>query len=190
MLALLAVLALAEIPRVAPPPIALSSDEQYLVQSGQIATRIVPTDRGAEVTGIVDVAAPADRVWAAILDVPARVGEIKGLKEAEIYHRAASPEQLGVRWLVQVLMSRVEFHVLYEVDRAAGWCRFRLDGTRENDLADVQGAYQVYDAGGKSRIVYRSFTDSGRNVPEVLRNWLATDSLREQLDGIRVRAVR
>lgn len=82
----------------------------------------------------------------------------------------------------------MQFHIAYDLDPAKRWCRYRLDTTRENDVVDVQGAYQIYRVGERSRLVYRSETDSGRRVPGFIKRWLASDSLTEQMEGIRARA--
>ena len=140
----------------------------------------------AQVTGVVDVRAPADRTWDALLDVEARVGEIRGLKEATVYLR--EPNRVAAQWVVQVLTSQLRFSIVYDVDRSAGWCRYRLDPSRPNDLVSVEGAYQVLPVTGGTRVIYRSITDTGRQVPDFVRNWLATTSLAAQLVGIRNRA--
>ena len=82
----------------------------------------------------------------------------------------------------------MQFHIIYEMDRAAGWVRYRLDTSKPNDLVDVQGAYQLYAHGDGTRLIYRSLTDSGRRMPQWIKNWLASGSLTEQMSGIRDRA--
>jgi hypothetical protein len=171
-----------------PEPIALTSDEVATLGKGEIVIRTdLPAGTAAGgALGVLDVAAPVDRVIDAILDVEARVGEISGLKTAQVYER--TPETVAVRWEVKVLTSTVVFHVRYTVDRATGWIPYGLDTAKSNEIASVEGAYQVYAAGSGSRIVYRSKSDSGRSVPEWLKKWIAVEALSQQLDGIRDRA--
>ncbi len=179
---------LAAVPLDPPPPVALTADEQGEIDAGNIVVRMDTSgDTGGAATGITDVAADVDQVWRAVLDLKARIGEVGGLKGVEYYLEQG--DRLAARWQLKVLTVPVVFHVDYRLDRPNGWVRYALDTSRENDLVDVQGAYQMYpnDRGG-TRLVFISETDSGRNIPTWIKRWLATDSLREQMGGIKARA--
>lgn len=183
---LLLLTALAAVPDTPPAPLELTADELATLAKGDVAVRYVEADSGGGVVGFIDLPASKDAVWAAIFDMEARVGEISGLKSVEVYER--SPERLGVKWVISVIGSQVVFHLLYDLDPANGWCRYRLDTSKENDVVDVQGAYQLLPDGDRTRLVYRSETDSGRRVPGFVKRWLASDSLTQQLEGIKARA--
>lgn len=172
-----------------PAPIALTPEEVTTLSAHDVVVRPQLSEgTAAGAVGIMDVAAPADRAIDAILDLEARVGEISGLKSAQIYER--SPTALGVRWELKVITSTVVFHVRYSIDRTAGWIPYALDPAKSpNDLVSVDGSYQVYPApGGGTRIVFRSSSDSGRNIPDWVKRWLAVEALTQQLEGIRRRA--
>lgn len=179
-------LAFGTVPDQRPGPLPVETAETDTLAKGKIPVRFTDGGTGGGVVGIVDIDATPEAVWASVMDVKSRVGEISGLKEANIYEDTAARK--GVQWILSVIGTRVEFNVLYDLDPANGWCRYRLDTSKTNDLVDVQGAYHMYRVGEKTRLVYRSETESGRWVPGFLKRKLSGDSVREQLTGIRARA--
>ncbi len=187
LLALAGPLLVAAIPHTPPPPLALTADEESTLSEGKIVVRVDPgSETGGGVTGVLDVSAAPDVALDALLDLQARVGEVGGLRSVTRYLDA--PEQIGVRWELRVLTFDVVFHNLYTIDRARGWVRYSLDPSKDNALASVEGAYQVYPVPAGTRIVYRTETDSGRRIPQWLKRKIATDSLEEQLSAIGKRA--
>jgi len=186
---LLATPALAELPE-APAPVEVSPDEEASLGTREIVMRVEDTEQGARTVAILDVNAPPRQVIDSVMDVTARVDEIGSVKSATIYHHepTARPEELGVQWELRVLGKTIVFHTWYEVDRDLGWCVYRLDDTRENDVKSAGGSYQVYGNGAGSRLVYRSDAEAGTSVPSWLKRWLVSGSLKEQLNGIRARA--
>ena len=172
-----------------PEPIRLTGEELATLAARKVVVRPEVGSEGtaAGAMGVMDVAAPPDRAIDAILDLEARVGEITGLKSAQIYDR--TPTSLGVRWELRVVTTTVVFHVRYTIDRANGWLPYTLDREKSpNDLVAVDGSYRVYPAGAGSRIEFRSTSDSGRSVPDWVKRWLAVEALTQQLEGIRARA--
>ncbi|MEQ1504646.1 MAG: SRPBCC family protein [Myxococcota bacterium] len=169
------------------PPVDLGADDLAALADRRVVVRPELDGPGGSVLAVVDLAAPPTAAIDAILDLPARVGEIRGLAAAEVY--TATPTEVGVRWEVRVLGSSTVFHVAYHPDRSTGSIPYALDPTRSpNDLVRAEGAYQVTPIAGGSRIVYRSSSDSGRSVPGWLERWIATDAVTQQLEGIRARA--
>lgn len=177
----------AAIPDQPPAPILLGAEESAQLAAGQVVVRVdAGGESGGGATGVVDVAAPFERAWAALLDMPARVGEVGGLRSVTNYTQ--EERTVGTRWELKVLTTSVVFHLLYHLEPERGWVRYALDPSRPNDLVTVEGAYQVYAVPGGTRIVYRSESDSGRPIPQWVKRWLAVDSLTDQLLGIKARA--
>lgn len=183
MLPLLASLVLA-----APSAPTLNDQEEQLLSRDKVAVR-PPASATGQAMGIVDIEAPAEQVWEAIFDFPARVQETGALDRAEVYAPASDPGGLGVEFELSVFGARIVFSTRYSYQPEQGYCSFGLDPAREQDLVSVQGSYQTLPGpGGQTRLVYRSQTDSGRSVPGFIRRWLAVESLSRQLEGIRDRA--
>lgn len=177
----------------APAPIAVTADETATLATEPVV-RLEATSAGSYTVGIVDVAAPPGRAFDAVMDLPPRVAESSNLKSVVVYRREppqnGQPEIMGARFTLKVLTSTLVFHILYEIDRANGWCVYRLDPSQPNDLVLVDGSYHVYASGSGSRIVNRARSESGTAVPEWLKRSLANGPLKEQLRGIRDRAQR
>jgi len=179
---------MAAIPDEPPPPLELTQAEAQRLEARKVVVRTESSESGGWATAVVDVKADTTRVWDALLDFEARVPEIRPLKGVTIYDK--SDAERGVRWDLTVFGVAVSFHCLYHLHQEKGWVRYALDSSRTNDLVSVEGAYQLYTSGDSTRLIYRSATDSGRKVPEFIRNWLAVGSLSEQLAGVRDRAER
>jgi hypothetical protein len=179
----------AAIPNTPPPPIELTPSEQAQLAAREIVVRFDTGDTGGGALGVVDLTSSVTRTWDALMDLQARVGEISGLRAME--YTVKEPRRLGARWELKVFTATIVFHTLYDLVPEQGWVRYSLDGTRTpNDLVSVEGAYQISEVPGGSRLVYRSEMDSGRSVPGFVKRWLAVDALTEQLTGIRARAER
>ena len=179
---------LAAIPDQPPPPLDVTASEASRLEARKVVVRTESTDSVGSAIGVIDIHADEHRVWASLLDFEARVPEIRPLKGVSIYDSTDSTR--GVQWDLAVFGASVTFHCLYHLHPEKMWVRYALDASRPNDLVSVEGAYQIYSVGDSTRLIYRSATDSGRKVPEFIRNWLAVGSLSEQLEGVRDRAER
>lgn len=176
----------------APAPLALTAEEVETLASGDVVFRSEDTPQGALTIAVIDVNAPPRVVIDAVLDVGKRAEEVGSVKEVSIYdHRpTAAPEEMGVRFTLSIVGKQIVFHTRYLIDRDAAWCAYGLDPTQPNDIAYADGSYQAYKSGAGSRLVYRSTTQAGTSVPDWLRRWLVSGSLKDQLDGIKARAER
>jgi len=175
-----------------PAPIALTDDEQQTLAGGDVVFRAEDTERGARTIAIIDVAATPRAVIEAVLDVGPRANEVGSIREVSVYDHqpALKPEEMGVKWKLSVVGREIVFHTRYLIDRQQAWCVYGLDPAYENDVTYVDGSYQAYSRGSGSRLVYRSVTEAGTAVPDWLRRWLVSGSLKDQLEGIKARAER
>lgn len=171
----------------AAPAVELSADELARLTAREVVVRQDPTDAGTYTIGVVDVNAAPARVFDAILDLEARIGEVGGLRGVTRY--LEEPNRIGARWELSVVGKTVFFTTLYDIDRTGLVANYHMDKTQPNDIDDVQGTYHVLpNASGGSRLFYRSITDSGVYVPGWIKNMLANSSLVEVLEGMRTRA--
>lgn len=185
---LLAVTAHAALPE--PPDLDPTPEEQASLARGDVIVRVQDADKGALTIAAIDVAAPPKAVLDGVLDFGARAAEVGSIKDVQVYaHRTdTDPEQFGVAWTLSVIGRSIEFHTLYQVDRARDFCTYALDPSQPNDLHYVDGSYRAFRIAGGSRLVYRTTTDAGVAVPNWLRRWLTHGSLEDQLRGIKARA--
>lgn len=169
----------------APPPApAPTAEEAAALARGEVTVRVLE-DGGT--MAMVEVAASPERTLAAVLDFQARVGDIGSLHEAQVY--LDEPTRKGVRWQLRIAGVSVTFHTLYQVDPAGRWTSFVLDTSRDNDIDDTQGIYQVVDlGGGRSRLVYTTRASSEAKAPGWVRRMLQQKATRSLLAGMRDRA--
>ncbi len=171
----------------ATPTVDLSADDLARLADREVVIRQDPTDAGMYTIGVVDVNAAPSRVFDAILDLEARVGEVGGLRGVARYLN--EPNLIGARWELSVVGKAISFTTLYEIDRAGLTANYYMDKSQTNDIEDVKGTYAVLPSGsGGARLFYRSITDSGVYVPGWIKNMLANSSLVEVLEGMRARA--
>jgi hypothetical protein len=181
-----------------PAPVTLDSEEDAQLQEGEIVIHddLPPgREKGVRVRAVVDVKASEDVLWKAVLDLPARVPENRGIKKVELYDEADNGAELrrGARWELEILGETIVFFMRYTWDKGASWLEWSLDPEKASDLVYSWGSCQVYAAPGKpgaTRLVYTNETDSGRKLPTWFRRHLATSSLKDLIGGIRDRAER
>lgn len=173
----------------APPSYTLTETEEAKVTKGQIVVRHLPADTGGGVVAFADIAAPPSTVLDAVMDLQARVDETSAITDLHLYLQQSAPERTGARWTLSVLGTQVVFHLLYDCERARGFCTYKLDADKDNDLVSSEGHYVALPIAGGTRLIYASNTDSGRSMPGFIRKWIAGSSLNSQVEGIRARAL-
>lgn len=171
-----------------PAPVTPSADELTALGKGEVVVR-PPDDRG-EMIGIVDIlGSTRQAIMSAVLDFDLRVRTVSSIQSITVYAPESDPGGLGATFVLSLLGSTVTYHLRYTIDRTAGWCTFTLDPARKSDIAGTWGSYAVSDIAGGHRLTYRSRTDSGQPVPEFVKSWVATRSMRDQLTAMRASAL-
>lgn len=166
-----------------PTPITVTTAEQALLSDGKIVVR----DRGlGETIGIVDLQSTPKRTLEALLNLPARVDEVRPIQSIDVLEH--SHTRIVARWRVGLLGIHARFHVWYETDWDQGWTQFGLDESQPNDIKHASGSYHVYPHGDGTRLVYRSDADTASKTPTWLREFLTGRSMRQQIAGIKARA--
>ena len=170
-------------PGQAPPPLALSSDQEATLDAGDV---VVLFPEGGETVGVIDVSATPDEVVDAVLDLEARVDEVALLRTLTLYRDEGDVR--GGLYVGGMLGIHANIHVLYQCDRTQGWCVFSLDDAYESSVDSAEGSYQAYAVSGATRLVFRTTAGSDLPVPSFVRHKVQSASVSEQLEGIAGRA--
>ena len=169
----------------APVPLPeLTTAEVASLEKGQVVVR---DTSDTAVVAFIDIAAPPETVLKAVLDLPARADDIDSLDKVTVYRD--EPEVIGAKYEASVVGFSAEFHVLYSIDWGEHYTEYTIDASKENDLTASDGAYQVYENGEGSRMMYTADI-SGGNMPVWIKRTLVSGSMNEQLEGMRKRAER
>lgn len=158
----------------APMP-AVSASEEALLASGAPIVRVL-NDDGAQRTGVIDVSAPPDEVFASVLDLR---GRAQAGSEITITSRTATAMTATIE--VDYLAYEATVHVVYEIDAAARVCHFALDPQKSSDIARLEGDFVVVPQGAGSRVYYWGVSDFPGYFPDRLKRWFAEEGVEDVL---------
>ena len=170
-------------PGQAPPPLALSQEQEAELAAGDV---VVLFPDGGSAVGVIDVSATPDDVVDAVLDLEARVEEVALLRTLTVYRDDGDVR--GGLYVGGMLGIHANIHVLYQCDRAQGWCVFSLDEAYDSSVDSAEGSYQAYAVAGGTRLVFRTTAGQDLPVPSFVRHKVQSASVSEQLEGIAGRA--
>ena len=162
-----------------PQPSKLSTDEIAQLKSGKAVRRQVRGKGGGRGIAIMDVNAPADRIWKTILDYKAYPQWIDKLDQTKIYGGNAA-EGFLVTFELSVLGMDVIYYIDHDYFPDKGLLTWTLDYSRESDVDDSTGYWLVYpspDSPGKTRVEYTVDLRLKGWVPGIIENMLAKKGL-------------
>lgn len=173
-----------------------AQDEEAL-RRGEVVIHRRPQEGGEGKTSFVaslEVDAPSDRVWAAMLDFEALGYRSSLTREVTRYRQEVQPDGTvlyGIRYRISVLGVDIVYHVLHRHDPVGGWLTWSLDPQLASDLSVVDGRFEVSptERPGRVRLTYESRIDLGRRIPGTLERYLQEKQLPGHLMAIRDLAV-
>ena len=166
-----------------PPALVLTPAEETTLDTGEMVVR---GGQAGMVTAVVDLPASEAVVLEEVMNLRARVKEVSSIQGLTIYQR--DNNVTGAQWRAGMLGIEQQFHVLYTSDFARGWITFRMDDRKKNELAAAAGSYQAYAVDGQTRLVYRCDATPDSGVPDWMREMVAGRAMRQQIEGITLRA--
>lgn len=161
----------------------LSGDGRSRVEAGEVVVELADDGR---FVAAVDVAAPAQKVMAALLDFDRRVSESSSLRRHAIYEQ--EPGKVGVRFEASTAGIRGVWHTIYRVDAARTRCDYALDPDRRHTLTRMEGVYELVERGPVTRVVATLRTETG--YPDWIVRPASRASLRQMLENVRADATR
>ena len=185
--------ALAEIPTSPPAQPTITADEEAKLLEGKIVIRTDVDGEEGKVLGLIEIDASVERVWEEILDLDARAAENKPVEDMEVYHDGTSGEwrHIKARWDLRVFGQDITWYNHYRYNASASYFWFSLDPDNDSDIVKADGYYHVVPStliDGGSRFIYLADTDTGRKMPQSLKDFLAKHGLKDMLKAIKGRA--
>lgn len=167
---------------------ALDAAQTARLHAGQVVVVADISPEHTAGTGFVRANAPASKLWAAVLDIPARKAENPSLADVSVYDRAG--DTFGVRFELAMFGIRAVTHERWSCQPAEMTCRYTLDVSKPNDVDMDEGEWRVSPDATGSIVTFFSTYHSEMWTPGWVRRWLATDSMETVLSGIARRAER
>ena len=167
-----------------PSEIELNSEQRQKALSGEVVVQQVE-DTDVHLMASVYVQASPDVVMKAVMDLPPRLNEVENLESLEPYDVG---RHIAARWTINVVVTSVQFFVIYECDWEAFYCNYALDPSKENQVPASKGSYRVRAEGQGSWLEYHSYTTPAGWIPAPLRRTKSEASARQMLGGMKKRA--
>lgn len=189
----LALPAAADIPTSPPEQPTVSTDEEAKLVAGKIVIRTdVDGDEG-KVLGLIEIDASPERVWEEILDLDARAAENKPVQDMEVYADVSKGDwrHIKARWDLRVFGQDITWYNHYRYNASTSYFWFSLDPDNDSDIDKADGYYHVVPSTlieGGTRFIYLADTDTGRKMPQSLKDFLAKHGLKDMLKAIKGRA--
>lgn len=170
----------------------LSAAERATIEASRASVTVAPAESpaDADVTGVVDIAAPPAAVWEVLYDCARAPAVMPDLTRCAVLEAgpggAWDIREHRVRWISLLPEISSRFRSDYVVNVSI---RFRLAG---GDLNALDGEWRLEPlfAGSATRLHYRARVGFGALIPSfVIRNALAED-VPKFLEAIRKEAIR
>lgn len=148
-------------------------------------------DGAGVITGIIDIDATPAEIWTILLDFESIPETSSAMKDADRYHddKGAPHRVINVKYLVKVAWIEIIYHVHHDYFADQGYLVWSLDPAKENGIAATNGSFSLWPgSGGKTRFLYNTLVDTGRNVPDWVEEDLSEGSLKSYIKAVKKRA--
>lgn len=180
-----------------PGPPTIDAKARAKLDAGKVAL-ISAHDRSGESTvatvmGLVEIAAPVDRVWEILLSRQHLV-DSSGVVKSVVHYGETSDDgdhySFGLKFELKVGFSTLDYWVRRDLYRSDGYLTWLIDSGKPNDLKYTEGSYSVFPAPdpGKLQLVYRAKIQSGKAIPRWLEEDLTENSLTSYLAYVKEHA--
>ncbi len=171
----------------------LTEKEEAKLRDGKL---LLWTERNGDsagvVTGLIEIQATKDEIWSILLDfesIPETSGAMKSATRYEDTNGAGS-RVIGMEYLVKVAWIEIVYSVHHDYFADRDFLVWTLDPNRENGIESTIGSFSTWpgSAPGRTRFLYRTSVDTGRNVPAWVEEDLSEGSLKSYIKAVRARA--
>ncbi len=144
------------------------------------------------VTGLIEIEATPQEIWKILLDfesIPETSGAMKTAVRYEDKPNGSS-RIIGVEYMVKVGWVEIEYSIHHDYFAADNYLVWSLDPARENGIDATDGSFSTWpgSAPGRTRFLYRTSIDTGRNVPKWIEEDLSEGSLKSYIKAVKKRA--
>ncbi len=166
----------------------LTDKQEARVLDGKLVLVPKPVQKEghAAVTGIIEIEAEPQEIWAVLLSNEHIIDSSKAVREVVTYHDvtdSSGARDLRLAFLMKVGWSEIRFHSHRTVRQAEGYMTWQLDSDKTNDIESSKGSYSTWpgSAAGRTRFLYEARIETGKKIPEWLEEELTESSLKKFL---------
>lgn len=166
----------------------ISANEEERLRAGKL---VLHTERDAAaegvgiITGVIEVNAAPEDIWRILLRFESIPQTSKAMKEADRYFddKGTNPRIINMRYMLKVAWVEIVYHVHHDYFPSKNYLVWSLDGAKENGIAATVGSFSTWpgSAPGKTRFLYRTMVDTGRNIPDWVEEDLSESSLKSYI---------
>jgi carbon monoxide dehydrogenase subunit G len=170
----------------APPQIALSADDQAVLESGEPVFKKTEGKRGGRGVAVFRVNASPAVVWSVIKDFDRYTKWIKNVDEIEVYKRTSSV--MDVRFKVSAMGMGIGYFIHHTYSDKTRVMTWTLDYSRESDLDDSVGYWRIDPVPGQpdvSTVTYSVDIKVSGWVPGFIRTMLVDNGLKTATGWLR-----
>ena len=162
----------------------LSAAELSSVAAGELVLKAIATDKGNEGLAVQRVQAPADLVWATILDFGEWPRMVDDVVASAVYDKQGC--DIKVKITIGVGLLKIHTYVHHVLDRVAGVLTWSLDASKSSDLLANTGYWIVRPHDLTSCTVYYSCHVQLRSwAPGWLDRYIAREGLPRALGWLK-----
>jgi len=176
---------------------ALTAKEAAKIADGKLVLRTErdeSRDDVATVTGIIDIEASPEAIWAILLDFESIPETSSAMKDADRYEdrEAGTGRIVGMRYMLKVAWVEIVYHVHHDCFEAEKYLVWTLDPSKENGIEATEGSFSLHDGArpGTTRFLYRTMVSTGRSVPKWVEEDLSESSLKSYIKHVKAAAER
>ncbi len=167
------------------PPLA-EKDEKRLAEGNVVIQLSLDGQGGGFVTGVVDVATSAQRIWDVLLAFERIPESTPSMTEVKRYNDGAGTggaRLIDVGYLLEIGWVDVRYHVHHEYHAQDGYLVWCLDPGQKNDIVETVGSFSTWPApsAGRTRFLYQTRVITGRSIPKWIEEDLSVTSLKKYI---------
>jgi hypothetical protein len=170
----------------------ISAHEEERLRDGKLVLhteRDASADGAGIITGVIEVNAAPEDIWRILLRFESIPQSSKAMKEADRYFdsKGADHRVINMRYMLKVAWVEIVYHVHHDYFPSKNYLVWALDGTKDNGIAATIGSFSTWpgSAPGKTRFLYRTMVDTGRNIPDWVEEDLSESSLKSYIKYVK-----
>ncbi len=173
----------------------LSEKDESKLVAGKLVLRTA-RDEAKEgsgiITGVIEIEATPAEVWKILLDFESIPESSKAVKEADRYldEVNGSKRLIDMAYMIKVAWVEIRYHVHHDYFPSENYLVWNLDPKKENDIVETIGSFSTWpgSAPGRTRFLYNTSINTGRNIPDWVEEDLSESSLKSYIKYVKKRA--